>query len=152
LIGLTATVLLLGAIGLVGTAGAAAAPIVAPQPLVITPAASVVGTWTLTTDFGCDGSITGSFTQTFNADNTWSSSPFIHSGRWYQVGASVVWTFLDTPNLVYSGNLSGSWFSGVQGFETVGGSTGCFGGHLASVPAVAGESSTTGRVDPATGR
>ena len=45
--------------------------------------ANVVGNWTLTTDWGCDGSITGSFNQTFNANGTWNSTPFIHSGRWY---------------------------------------------------------------------
>jgi hypothetical protein len=33
---------------------------------------NVVGTWNLTTDWGCDGSITGSFDQVFNADGTWT--------------------------------------------------------------------------------
>ena len=96
--------------------------------------ASVVGTWTLTTDWGCDGSITGSFTQTFNADGTWTSTPFAHNGRWYQVEGLVVWTFADVANLVYAGNLSGSWMAGVQGYETAGDIKGCFGGHQAGVP------------------
>lgn len=90
--------------------------------------ANVVGSWALTTDWGCDGTLTGSFTMTFNADGTWSSAPFIHSGRWFQVEGLVVWTFNDTPNLVYAVNLSGSWMAGVQGYETAGGSKGCCGG------------------------
>jgi hypothetical protein len=96
--------------------------------------ASVEGSWTLTTDWGCDGSITGSFNQTFNADGTWSSSPFVHSGRWFQVEETVVWTFDDTPNLVYAGDVDGSWIGGAQGYETAGGSNGCFGGQRAGVP------------------
>lgn len=33
--------------------------------------ASIVGTWTITTNFGCDGDIAGLLNQTFNADGTW---------------------------------------------------------------------------------
>ena len=95
--------------------------------------ANVVGSWSLTTDWGCDGSITGSFNQTFNANGTWSSTPFIHSGRWFQVEGLVVWTFNDTPNLVYAANLSGSWMAGVQGYELAAGAKGCFGGRRAGV-------------------
>jgi len=114
--------------------------------------ANVVGTWTLTTDFGCDGSITGSFTQTFNADGTWTSSPFVHNGRWYQVEGLVVWNFADVANLVYAANLAGSWMSGVQGFETAGGSKGCFGGHRAGVPGLMAEAAATAAgIDPALG-
>jgi len=114
--------------------------------------ASVVGTWTLTTDFGCDGSITGSFTQTFNADNTWTSSPFVHNGRWYQVEGLVVWAFSDVANLVYAANLSGSWMSGAQGYETAGGITGCFGGHRAGVPGLIAEAeAAAAEFDPALG-
>jgi hypothetical protein len=96
--------------------------------------ANAVGTWNLTTDWGCDGSITGSFNQTFKADGTWTSTPFVHNGRWFQSEGLIVWTFADTPNLVYSANLSGSWMSGIQGYETAGGAKGCFGGHKAGVP------------------
>jgi hypothetical protein len=97
--------------------------------------ASIEGSWSLTTDWGCDGSITGSFDQTFNADGTWSSSPFVHNGRWFQVEGVAVWTFDDVPNLVYAGNVNGSWIEGAQGYETAGGINGCFGGHRAGVPA-----------------
>ncbi|HEV7964977.1 MAG TPA: hypothetical protein VGP57_20715 [Actinoplanes sp.] len=164
LIGLVATTLLLAGIGLAGTANVAGAAVsrgsdaaapqaaAAVQPLAITPVSSVVGTWTLTTDFGCDGSITGSFTQTFNANGTWSSSPFVHSGRWYQVGGYVVWSFADTANLVYAANLSGSWMTGAQGFEDTSGTQGCFGGHLASVAGLAGAPAARGGVDAAVGR
>jgi len=95
---------------------------------------AIVGTWSLTTDWGCGTSITGSFIQTFNADGTWTSSPYVHSGRWFKVGALVTWTFNDTPNLVYAANLSGGWMTGIQGYETAGGTNGCFGAHLAAVP------------------
>jgi hypothetical protein len=50
---------------------------------------NVAGTWTLTTDFGCDGSIAGSFDQTFNADGTWTNT-IGSNGRWYQVEGLVV--------------------------------------------------------------
>ena len=113
--------------------------------------ASVVGTWTLTTDFGCDGSITGSFTMTFNADGTWTSTPFVHNGRWYQVEGLVVWTAADIADLVYAGNLSGSWMSGVQGFETAGGSKGCFGGHRSGVPGLVAETAAAAEIDPVLG-
>ncbi|HJP90989.1 MAG TPA: hypothetical protein VJ875_03485 [Pyrinomonadaceae bacterium] len=116
--------------------------------------ANVVGTWSLTTDWGCDGSITGSFNQTFNSDGTWSSSPFTHSGRWYQVEGMVVWTFNDTPNLVYAANLSGSWMAGVQGYEQSGGIKGCFGGSRSGVAAAKAPSKAaakTAKADPALG-
>jgi hypothetical protein len=67
--------------------------------------ANVVGTWSLTKDWGCGGSITGSFNQTFNADGTWSSAPFVHQERWFQVEGLIAWTFNDTPNLVYAPTL-----------------------------------------------
>jgi hypothetical protein len=100
--------------------------------------ANIVGKWTLTVDWGCDGSITGSFDHTFNADGTWVNS-YGDKGRWYQVECLVVWIFTSVPNLVYAGNVSGSWFSGVQGYETAGGIKGCFGGHKAGVPGFAAE-------------
>jgi hypothetical protein len=100
--------------------------------------ANVVGTWLITTDWGCDGSITGTFTQTFNANGTWTTAaPFVHNGRWYQVEGLVVWTFTDVPNLAYAVNLSGSWIAGAQGYETAGGIKGCCGGHRSGVAGLA---------------
>jgi hypothetical protein len=58
---------------------------------------NVVGTWTVTTDFGCDGSIAGSFNQTFNADGSWTNT-IGSNGRWYQVEGLVVWTLTTRPN------------------------------------------------------
>jgi hypothetical protein len=113
--------------------------------------ANVTGSWVITTDFGCDGSITGSSNLTFKADGTWSSSPpFIHNGRWYQVKEIVVFTFSDVANLVYAANLSGSRMTGVQGFETVGGDTGCFKGHRTGIAAVE-MSETANERDPLVG-
>jgi hypothetical protein len=114
--------------------------------------ASAVGTWNLTTDWGCDGSITGSFTQTFNANGTWSSTPFVHSGRWFQGEGLVIWVFNDTPNLVYSADLSGSWMSGIQGYTTAGGIKGCFGGRRAGVSLAATKAMEKGSHDPTLGK
>src|SRR5512135_3530095 len=107
--------------------------------------ASIVGTWTLTTDFGCDGTLTGSFQITFNNDGTWNSTPFIHNGRWFQGEGLAVWTFNDVPNLVYSANVSGIWMAGIQGFTT-GGNQGCFGGtkQIAALAAPTGIDAATG--------
>jgi hypothetical protein len=114
--------------------------------------ASIIGTWTLTTDWGCSGSITGSFEMAFNADGTWSSSPFVHSGTWFQVEDVAVWTFDDVANLVYAGNLNGSWIEGAQGY-TDDGFSGCFGGQVAGVPAAAEAAmAVEGAADPALGR
>jgi hypothetical protein len=113
--------------------------------------ANVVGNWVLTTDWGCDGSITGSFNQTFDANGTWSSPP--HNGRWFQVENIVVWNFADVPNLVYAGNVNGSWIEGIQGYETAGGSNGCFGGHKAGVPAAVEKAREAKKIaDPAIGK
>jgi hypothetical protein len=112
---------------------------------------NVAGSWTLTTDWGCDGSITGSFNQTFNADGTWTATPFAHSGRWFQVEGMVTWTFNDVPNLVYAANLSGSWMAGIQGYETAGGIKGCFGGHRAGVPGLL-EKAAGSKKDPLLGK
>jgi hypothetical protein len=115
--------------------------------------ANVVGSWVLTTDWGCDGSITGSFDQTFNANGTWSSTPFAYSGRWFQVEDLVIWIFNDIPNLVYAGNVNGSWIEGIQGYEAAGGIKGCFGGHKAGVPAALEAARAAKKVaDPALGK
>src|SRR5690242_12269780 len=108
--------------------------------------ASIVGRWTLTTDWGCVGSPTGSFEIEFKADGTWSSTPFTHNGRWFQGEGLALWTFDDTANLIYSANVSGSWMAGIQGYTT-GGGQGCFGGSktaLAARAAVAGIDAMTG--------
>jgi hypothetical protein len=62
-----------------------------------------------------------------------------------------VWTFNDTPNLVYAANLSGSWMAGIQGYETSGGAKGCFGAHKAGIPAAPAKANAEG-TDPAVGR
>jgi hypothetical protein len=113
-------------------------------------APAIAGTWLLTTDWGCGSTITGSFNQTFNADGTWTSTPYLHAGRWFQVGAIVTWTFVGIPNLVYTANLSGGWMTGIQGYEMAHGSNGCFGGHLAGIPTELGTGNTI--ADPMLGK
>jgi len=51
---------------------------------------------------------------------------------------------LDTPNLVYAVNLSGSWIAGVQGYETAGGIKGCCGGHRTGVAGLSAAKSAAG--------
>ena len=111
-----------------------------------------VGNWVYTSDWGCDGSITGSWNQTFNADGTWTSS-LGHNGRWFQVEGLIAFTFNDVANLVYAANLTGSWIAGIQGYETAGGIKGCHGAHRAGIPtaAPATEASKKGH-DPALGK
>jgi hypothetical protein len=113
--------------------------------------ANVVGSWVYTSDWGCDGSITGSWNQTFNADGTWSSS-LGHSGRWFQVEGMVAFTLTDTPNLVYTANLSGSWMAGIQGYVTAGGSKGCHGAHRSGVTATPAKAAAKKGPDPVLGR
>lgn len=145
---IAAAALLVVGVGLVGGSSASAVDKGAatattnqsPSGAAIT--AALPGTWTLTTDWGCDGSITGSFSITFNANGTWTSGT--HNGRWYQVGDMAVWTFTTTANLSYAGNLSGSWISGIQGYTMAGGSTGCFGGSRSGLAAAAKEAAAAG--------
>lgn len=114
--------------------------------------ANVVGSWVFTSDWGCDGSITGSWNQTFNADGTWSSS-LGHKGRWFQVEGLVVFTFTDVANLVYAANLSGSWMAGSQGYETAGGIKGCHGAHRSGIPAALTTKAAAKKgADPALGK
>jgi hypothetical protein len=112
---------------------------------------SPVGTWTITTDFDCDGSIAGSFDQTFDANGTWTNT-IGSNGRWYQVEGVVVWDFNNAAKLVYAANLTGSWMSGVLGFTTAGGLKGCFGAHKKGVPGLAAEADEAKRVRPDTGQ
>jgi hypothetical protein len=112
---------------------------------------NVVGTWTVTTDFGCDGSIAGSFNQTFNADGTWTNT-IGSNGRWYQVEGLIVWDFNNAAKLVYAANLAGSWMSGALGYTTAGGLKGCFGAHREGVPGLAAKALEAKRVRPDTGQ
>jgi len=111
---------------------------------------SIVGTWSITTDFGCDGSIAGTFDQTFNANGTWTNT-IGSTGRWYQVEDVVVWDFNNAAKLVYGAKLTGSWMSGALGFTTAGGLQGCFGAHKAGVPGLAAKALKEKRVRPDTG-
>jgi hypothetical protein len=114
--------------------------------------ASIVGKWQLTTDFGCDGSIAGTFDQTFNADGTWTNS-LGSKGRWFQVEGLATWDFDNAAKLVYAANVAGSWMSGSLGYTTSGGLKGCFGGHREGVPGLAAKAlSKKDGVRPDTGK
>jgi hypothetical protein len=112
---------------------------------------SVVGTWAITTDFGCDGSIAGTFNQTFNADGTWTNT-IGSNGRWYQVEDTVVWDFNNAAKLVYGANIIGSWMQGGLGYTTAGGLKGCFGAHREGVPGLAAKALEAKRMRPDTGQ
>lgn len=152
LVGLTAATVLVAGIGLVATTSTAAASkapdVVAAAPGVQAPGVQITGVWFFTTDWGCDGSITGSFTLTFNADGTWSGSG--NTGRWFQVGNGLVFSFNNVAGLQYAGNVSGSWISGVQGYTNgTAIAPGCFG---ARVNGLASVEEPTGKIDPAIGK
>ncbi|MGH9634494.1 MAG: hypothetical protein ACRD72_06615 [Candidatus Angelobacter sp.] len=112
---------------------------------------NVVGTWVITTDFGCDGSIAGSFDQTFHADGTWTNT-IGSNGRWFQIEGLVQWDFNNAAKLIYAANLAGSWMAGSLGYTTVGGLKGCFGAHRAGVPGLATKALEAKRVRPDTGQ
>jgi hypothetical protein len=59
----------------------------------------------------------------------------------------VTFTVTDVADLVYACHVIGSWITGIQGFETSGGTKGCHGAHRAGVPAAV----KTG-IDPVLGR
>ena len=114
--------------------------------------ANIVGTWTLTTDFGCDGSIAGSFDQTFKADGTWSNS-IGSTGRWFLVEGIVQWDFNNADKLIYAAYVAGSWMTGSLGYTTAGGTKGCFGGHKAGVAGLAAKAlGKKGGIRPDTGK
>ena len=112
--------------------------------------ANVVGTWTVTTDFGCDGSIAGSFNQTFNADGSWTNT-IGSTGRWFQVEGLITWDFNNAAKLVYAANVAGSWMAGSLGYTTAGGLKGCFGAHREGVPGLATSATQAKRMRPDTG-
>lgn len=113
--------------------------------------ANIVGTWVYTTDWGCDGSITGSWNQTFNADGTWTAS-LGSSGRWFQVEGLMVYTINGTPSLIYTANVSGSWMAGIQGYAEAGGMKGCHGAHRSGVSAAAPTAAAKKGPNPMLGR
>lgn len=114
--------------------------------------ASIVGTWIMTTDWGCDGSISGSWDHTFNADGTWTASTG-DSGRWFQAEGMFSLSADDLPNLIYSGNVSGSWIAGIQGYTDTSGMKGCFGGVRSTAGAKAKAAEGKGKaINPATGK
>jgi hypothetical protein len=113
--------------------------------------ADVVGNWVFTSDWGCNGSITGSWNQTFNANGTWTSS-LGHSGRWFQVEDLVAFTVNNVADLVYACHVIGSWITGTQGYETSGGAKGCHGAHRAGVPAALATAAAKKGIDPVRGR
>lgn len=88
-------------------------------------ATSIVGTWLATIDWGCDGTITGTSTWTFNANGTWTYA--FGGGFWIQVEGLVAWNFTNTASLIYTANVTLNAIVGIQGYAQQGGiGTGCF--------------------------
>jgi hypothetical protein len=146
LAGILAVLALTATLGLTGSS-AGAAPAAAPVagPPVTAAAITVPATWIVTLDWYCDGSATTTLV-TFAADGSWTSTngSFTHAGRWFQVGSSIVWTYTDVAYLIYSGQTNGNFMSGVYGYATAGGATGCFGASPSTTTAAA----KTAAVDP----
>jgi len=79
------------------------------------------GTWTLFYNWGCSGSYSQT-TITFNANGTFTTQGY--TGRWAQVAGNVQWRYDQSPNSVYSGNLTGGAAVGMMFNTNL--STGCF--------------------------
>lgn len=87
---------------------------------------SIVGEWLLTTDWGCDASKPPSgFTITFNADGSFVADG--SSGGWLQVGGMALWSFNNSPDLIYTANVNPNALVGVMGYASSSRKdTGCF--------------------------
>lgn len=84
-------------------------------------AQAVAGSWTLSFDWGCDGSYsTTSFTAA--ANGTWSSGGG-YTGLWVSVAGMLTYTF-DDSETTYSGVMAAKSVTGIQ--TTFTGTNGCF--------------------------
>lgn len=76
---------------------------------------SVVGTWDLFIDWGCDGSpVPEGLPLTFKADGTWRYD--LGGGRWIQVEGMMFFGFDGTPGLIYTANVTLDAMVGIMGF------------------------------------
>ena len=83
----------------------------------------LVGRWTLTFDWDCDGS-PGEDEVIFNSDGSFGDDENFNKGEWSAEDGSIRWEHEEDPNALYRGSLSGLYMSGTM--STIDGSTGCW--------------------------
>lgn len=83
----------------------------------------LIGRWTLTFDWDCDGS-SDEDELIFNSDGTFGDKNGLKDGEWSRDGQSVSWKHDKNPNTLYKGSLAGLFMSGTM--STNDGSTGCW--------------------------
>lgn len=81
-------------------------------------AQNAVGTWNYYYDWSCNGGY-GSTTITFNADGTFTSTPY--TGKWYMVQGYIMWIY--SSGTTYSGTIIGGAMVGMMNANTM---TGCW--------------------------
>jgi Flp pilus assembly protein TadD len=102
----------------------------------------VVGRWTLTFDWDCDGSSDEAKIM-FNSDGTFDEEESLNEGEWSKDGQSVRWEHYADPNALYRGSLAGLFMSGTM--STTDGRTGCWTAKKdAGAPDVQGSEGSTG--------
>lgn len=142
LAGLLSATALTAVLGLAGSTTGAAAGVRTVVPLAALPTITVAGSWTLTLDWYCDGASLGTLPITFAADGTWTTST--RTGRWTGGGGTILWTYSDVANLFYTAQINGGFMTGLFGYNTDGGATGCFGGVLTTAATAGTSAAKTG--------
>lgn len=109
---------------------------------------SIIGTWNIVAvDWGCTGNVGAAAPFTFHADGTWTYQ--FGGGRWFQVGDMATWNFTNAAGLIYAANTNANAMTGVMGYATGNGSTGCFYLLRSPSPAPSGGAEGAAEVDDA---
>ncbi len=89
-------------------------------------ATSIIGTWNVLVDWGCDGNPVQASPFTFSSDGSWTYQ--FGGGRWIQVEGLAAWNFNNAPGLIYTANVTRNALVGIMGYAVSGSSpgTGCF--------------------------
>ncbi len=77
---------------------------------------SIVGTWNIFVDWGCDGNPVQASPFTFNSDGTWTYQ--FGGGRWIQVEGMAFWNFENAQGLIYTANVTRNGMAGIQGYAS----------------------------------
>mgnify|MGYP003584659916 CR=1 FL=1 len=89
----------------------------------------LVGRWTLTFDWDCDGN-PGEDEVIFNSDGSFGDDDSRNKGEWSAEDGSIRWEHNEDPRALYRGSVSGLYMSGTM--STIDGSTGCWTARKAS--------------------
>lgn len=83
----------------------------------------IVGRWTLTFDWDCDGD-PGEDEVIFNSDGSFGDDDNRNKGEWSSEDGSIRWEYREDPRPLYRGSLSALYMSGTM--STIDGRTGCW--------------------------